>query len=598
MDKTPIQMDLEHRMLLTDIAMGRHPADLYIRNCKLVNVMSGEIIEQTCIGVAGGNIAWVGDDLLVPGPDTQVIDAQGSYVLPGLLEAHVHLESSMMTFREFARIATRWGTTSVFPDPHEIANVCGVAGIKALIDESKLYPLRSFMLMPSCVPSLPGHETPGAEIDAHEFARQIVDSDIFGLGEMMNYPGVAANDPEVLHKIQSTIDAKKTLTGHLTTEDPRFCNAYVAAGITSCHESVTAQQAVEKLRMGLAVMIREGSGWKDLKKCIQPFVNSSLDTSNVMLVSDDIHADTLLREGHVNRLVNMAIAEGVEPVKAIQMATINPARYYGLDHRLGSIAPGRLADMIICQDIRHIEPSLVLIGGIPVYDQTQPSKKTGFDRPGFDWPAGLLKTIHIPNTPKPEDLLIRTSRPDGTSVWPVIQVLENSAMTERIDLDVTVRDGQVCVDLERDLLLAVCLERHQGTGRLATTLVRGFGLKHGAIAQTVAHDCHNVVAVGTDPNDIVAAIEALQAMDGGLVVVDAGKALASLSLPIGGLMTTAPIAEIADALQLIEKAYQQLGCRLQSPYMTLAMLALPVIPHLRLTDRGLFDVDQFQFFTE
>ena len=579
------------RTKLIDVAMGRQAPDLYIRNARLVNVLSGEIIPETAVAVVDGRIAWVGPDLLQPADYTVVIDAQNRFLAPGLIDGHMHLESSMLTFREFAKAALRWGTTAVFPDPHEIANVCGTAGVFALIEESKQVPLRSFMLMPSCVPALQGQETSGAVIDAQTYQQAITHPDIWGMGEMMNYPGVVFNQPDVQQKIQATRQAGKPLTGHLTSDDPHLINAYAASGVDSCHESVTAGQILAKLRAGVYAMIREGSAWKDLKTCIQPFVRSNLDTSGVMLVTDDVHADTLIQTGHINAVINMAIAEGISPVKAIQMATINTARYFRLDDTIGCIAPGRLADLILFDDLEQIVPSSVYVGGKLAYTAEKPVAN---DQPVFDWPPELLNSIKLPHALSRELFQLPVRVEQGSIELPVIEVHENSAITDHLTCTLKVADGIVQADLEQDLIMATCLERYTGAGGHATALVKGFQLQRGAMAQTIAHDCHNILVIGTNPDDMLLAVQKLAEQGGGIVVAANGQVKASLQLEIGGLMTTAPIETVASQLQAVESACRELGCPMQSPFMTLALVALPVIPHLRLTDQGLFDVDRFE----
>lgn len=582
--------------LLTDVAMSRRAPEVYIRNARLVNVMTAEIIPDTCIGIIEDRIAWVGPDLLVPDRNTQVIDAQGDYVLPGLIDSHMHLESSMLTFREFSRAILRWGTTSVFPDPHEIANVSGLDGVFALIGESKQYPLRSFMLLPSCVPALTGSETSGATIDAQAYTTAIQHPDLWGMGEMMNFPGVAFNDPEVRAKIEATRATGKKLTGHLTAMDPHVANAYAASGVDSCHESVTTEQVLAKLRLGIYAMIREGSAWKDVKACIQPFIGTHLDTSGVLLVTDDVHADTLIQDGHINAVVNLAIAEGLDPVKAIQMATINAARYYGLADHIGILAPGRLADLVVCPDIQQIIPRQVFVGGQQVYTEGQDQEP---EHAEYNWPARVKNSIRTPANLDPEMFQIPCPTQGCQSGELVrmtaIRIHESSAITDRVEVDVRCEKGLVLADPEQDLIYLTCIERYTGKGQHASALVQGFGFKRGAIAQSIAHDCHNIIVAGTRPEDMAFATQILVEQGGGIVVAEQGQILASIRLEIGGLMTTAPITAVAQALQEVESACRELGCKIQSPFMTLALVALPVIPHLRLTDQGLFDVDQFSF---
>lgn len=577
---------------IIDVAMGRAAPDLYIKNCRLVNVFCGVINENICIGVSGGIIAWVGEDLLQPGPATMILDAGGSFVMPGFLDGHMHIESSMLTFREFSRAVLRWGTTTIFPDPHEIANVCGIPGVQALLAESRQSYLRSFMLLPSCVPALRGCETPGAAIDAASYCQAIQDPAFWGMGEMMNYPGVVTKDAAVLAKIAATRDAGKIMTGHITTDNAPMLNAYAAAGLDSCHESVTAEQVLRKLQVGIYAMIREGSAWRDVKECIRPFVAGNLDTSHVILVTDDAHADTIAAYGHMNHVINRAIEEGLDPVKAVQMATINPARYYGLSHQIGCVAPGRFADLVIAPEIAKILPETVISGGRVVYSQ---QRGYHIEFPESHFPEFMRSSLKIGRSLTAKDFDILMPVDTGTVTYPVIKVQENSAVTYREDTEVRVANGTVLIDIDRDILKVACIDRHSGRGALAAALVRGFGLKSGAIAQTIAHDCHNLIVLGTNHADMLAAVEQLKASGGGICAVANGRLIAHHKLEIGGLMSAAPAEQVVASLQQLKAAFAQLGCGMQSPFMTLALLALPVIPHLRLTDQGLFDVDQMKF---
>lgn len=603
-----------------DVAMGRRAPDLYIKNCRLVNVLSGEIQKEICIGVTGKRISFVGKDLLQPDEHTRVIDGRGLYAMPGFLDGHMHLESSMLTFREFSKEVIKWGTTAVFPDPHEIANVCGMEGVDALVEESKKTPLKSFMLLPSCVPSLEGKETAGAVIDAKQYCQNIFREDYWGMGEMMNYPGVVNKDGDVLEKIDITKKAGKHLTGHVTSEDPHMLNAYASAGIDCCHESNTSEQMLQKLRLGICAMIRESSASKDLKECIKPFVEGNYDTSNVMLVTDDVHADTIQKVGHMNHVINRAIEEGLDPIKAIQMATINTARHFGLAKDIGAIAPGRVADILLAPSVREIVPQMVVVDGELIYTQSN-----GYlvDFGEHTLPESMKNTVRLYRKLQEEDFDIRVPvrrwscemsggfaeesageysreiadefEDKSTMIYPVIVVEENSTITRREDLEISISDGKPSMDVQRDIIKVACIERHGGYGNMAVSLIKGFGLKKGAIAQTIAHDSHNILVLGTNHRDMVDAVEAIKKSGGGICLVEDGKILAHHELEIGGLMTTKTLAHTVSSLKNLKASIQKLGCNLESPFMTLSLVALPVIPHLRLTDKGLFDVDRFEF---
>ena len=553
---------------LIDVAAGRKPADLVLRNGKLVNVFSGEIIE-TDVVIHGDRIAAIGE-----GYEARTeIDLAGQYVMPGFIEGHIHIESSMLSPKRFAEAVVRHGTTTVIADPHEIANVLGLEGIRFMLRDSENLPVDIFFMAPSCVPAT-NMETSGAVLTADDLRKLRDEPRILGLAEMMNFPGVVMGLPDVLEKLE-VFDLRD---GHAPLLRGKDLNGYIAAGIYSDHECVDIDEAREKLRRGMQIMVREGTGARNLEALI-----GLLDESNwpfLSLVSDDRHPGTLLNEGHLNGIIAGAIQHGAPLINAVRMATINTARYFRLYDR-GGIAPGKIADIVVTPKLPEI--THVLKNGRLVVKDGQ------LTAPG-DVPVGRrLGEVRL--EPDAGKLVVRP----GKGKMRVIVAHEGSLLTDVMLVEPKVENGQVVSDTERDVLKISVWERHHGTGNVGVGFVHGFGLKRGAIAGSVAHDSHNVIAVGVSDSDILTAVERIREMGGGLVVVADGKVLAELPLPIAGLMTDMPIEETARLESELNEAAHGLGSTMSAPFMTLSFMALPVIPHLKLTDKGLVDVDRFDF---
>jgi len=577
---------------LVDVAMGRRYADLVIQKTRLVNVHTAEILPDIDVAVASGRIAFMGDADHTIGPDTTIIDASGMTLVPGFLDGHIHVESSMVNVSGFAQAVLPHGTTAIFMDPHEIANVLGLAGVRLMHEEGKDVPLRVFTTVPACVPAAPCLEDAGAVIGPTEVREALTWDGVVGLGEMMNFPGVIANDTAVHAIIKETLAAGKVVTGHfaLPARGPGL-QAYIAAGITSCHESIHKDDVLAKLRSGMFAMLREGSAWHDVKETMRAITEHNIDSTSCILCSDDTHPDTLLERGHLNHVVLRAIQEGVNPIRAIQMVTINTARYFKVDNELGSIAPGKYADMLLLSDLARVKVEQVFIAGILVAKEGKMLLKL----PARNYPEFVRHSVRLPKPLAEADFLVKAPASKGNVVIRVMQIEEAKVGTKELLLTVPAKNGIVVADTKRDLAKVAIFERHSGSGGGALGFVSGFGFTAGAVASTVAHDSHNLLIVGTNDADMAMAGNILAEHGGGMVAVLGGRVLALVKLPVAGLMSDRPVEEVAAAVSFLAKAWKILGCTLVSPFMTMALLSLPVIPELRLTNRGLVDVAAFSF---
>ena len=556
-------------------ARGKTPADLVLKNVSLVNVFSEEVY-RTDIAIHGHTIVGLGDY-----EGAQTIDLHGRYAMPGFIDGHVHIESTMLPIPEYAKTVVPQGTTTVIIDPHEIANVMGIDGIKLMLASSKVTPLGVFAVLPSCVPASP-FETPGATLEAYDLNMLLEKRRVLGMGEIMNYPGVLAGDSTVLDKMKLVENQRLVVDGHAPGLTGKDLNAYVAAGVHSDHESISATEAHEKLRLGMWLMVRQGSTEKNLSALL-PVVKKN-NPHRCMFVTDDRHPGDLLREGDMNHLVRLAVAGGLNPIKAIQMATINPAEYFHF-RDIGAVAPGYVADIIVTSNLRDFNVELVIKRGKVVAEHGRPL----FETQNVDF-SSALHTVNIkPLTPDS----FRIPAKEGK--LRVIGLVPHQVTTDLLWEEPHVDNGELIADPERDILKLAVVERHHATGNIGLGFVKGFGLKAGAFASSVAHDAHNIVVVGTNDTDMRAAVEKVVAMQGGLAVARDGAILETLPLSIAGLMSPLPIRRVDEKLTRLEQTIASLGGTSEHPFMSLAFLALSVIPALKLTDRGLVDVNRFCF---
>lgn len=576
---------------LVDVAMGRRPADRVLRNGRLLNVYSGEIIPHTDVAICGSRIAYVGNDAShTIGAKTEVIEVNGRYLLPGLCDGHMHVESGMITVTEFARAVIPHGTTSMFIDPHEIANVLGLAGVKLMHDEAAVQPINVYVQVPSCVPSAPGLETPGASIGPDDVAEAMRWPHIIGLGEMMNFPGVYHNDPKMHAEMAATMKAGKTVGGHYASLDlGRPFHGYVAGGPADDHEGTRLEDAVARVRQGMKAMLRLGSAWYDVASQVKAITELGLDSRNFILCTDDCHSGTLVEEGHMDRVVRHAIAQGLNPITAVQMATLNTAEHFGVARDVGSIAPGRYADMIITSDLPTLPIELVIAAGEVVAE----NGRLLIDMPAYSYPHTAKNTVNLGRELTPGDFDIPASG-DSVKVR-VIGVVENQAPTRALERILPIREGLVQMDATQDVCQIALVEHHQGTGGVVNGFVAGFGFDQPcAIASTVAHDSHHMVVVGTNKSDMAQAANRLGEVGGGVVVYRDGEEIALVELPIAGLMSNERAEVVAEKAGQMVQAFGDCGCQLNNAYMQLSLLALVVIPDLRISDLGLVDVNQFE----
>ena len=580
---------IEAQARLVEVAAGRAPADMVIRGGQWVNVHTREVLEGHDIAIADGRIACVLPDAGVNiGPDTQVIEAQGRYMIPGLIDAHMHVESGMLTPAGFAAAVIPHGTTTILHDPHEIANVMGLEGVRLMRDESVAQPITMLTQMPSCAPSAPGLETTGHPITAGEVAQAMGWEGIVGLGEMMNFPGVAAGDPAMLSEIAATRAAGKVVGGHYASPDlGRSFSAYVAGGAADDHETVAEHQAIARVRQGMGAMLRLGSAWHDVAAQITAITEKGLDPAGFMLCTDDCHAGTLVHDGHMDRVVRHAIDCGCDPLIALQMATINTARHFGLERELGSITPGRRADVILTSDLSALPVELVIAQGRVVAE----SGRLLVDCPRIDWPEAARNSVHLGRPLAAPDF--RVPAAGSRATVRVIGVVENQAPTRALTAELPVRDG--FVQPEGEVARIALVERHRGTGGVVNGFVQGFGYQgRMAVASTVAHDSHHMIVVGTCGDNMAAAVARLGELGGGITVFREGVELAHVALPIAGLMSDRTAPQVAAAAESVNQAIRDCGCSMNNAVMQHVLLALVVIPELRISDLGLVDVTRFE----
>jgi adenine deaminase len=558
---------------LISVARGEVPADLLLANARIVNTFTAEI-EKGNVAIYQGHIAGIGDYHQAK----QTIDLAGKYLAPGLINGHIHIESSFLSIAEYARAVVPRGTSAIITDLHEIANVAGLKGIRYLMDCAQRLPLDCYFMAPSCVPAT--HlETSGAELGANEIQTALKWKNVIGLGELMNFPGVLMRDKKVLDKVR--LAKGKVIDGHAPRLSDKDLNAYLTSGASSDHEATSFEEGREKLRRGMYLMIREGSSEKNLDELL-PLVTDKT-YKRCLFVTDDRTCADLLREGDIDAVVREAIARGLDPIRAIQMATINTTEHFRL-RQVGAVAPGYVANLIVIDDLTKLSIEMVFHEGKLAAQKGKAlfsvSRRTNSE---------ITHSVNI----KPfgvDALKIPTSRKN----LPIIEIVPGQVTTKSMKVEAKVKNGFVVPDIERDILKLAVVERHKATGNIGLGFVKGFGLKNGALGSSIAHDSHNIVVAGTNDEDIFAAVKEIERLQGGLVAAAEGRIKGTLALPIAGLLSEEPLEVVVPELEELQKTAADLGCVLPSPFATLSFLALPVIPELRLTDKGLVDVVAFK----
>lgn len=571
-----LEMEILKRRI--DVAAKRTPADLVIKNGNIVNVFTREIVNRN-IAIVDGYFAAIGDY-----EGIENVDVSGKYIVPGFIDGHVHIESAMVTPSEFANVVLPHGVTTVVADPHEIANVSGVEGIEFMINSSDDIPLDVFFMLPSCVPATP-FENAGASLDLAQLEHLYANPRVIGLGEVMDYPAVFHHDEKIISQLAAASLKGKRIDGHAAGLDSDGLNVYMAAGIRTDHECVNSEEAMDRLRKGMYVMLREGSAARDLLSLLKA-VNEN-NARRCLFVTDDKHLDDLIMEGSIDYNVRMAIKEGLDPILAIQIATLNAAECFGLKSK-GAIAPGYEADFLVLDDLKSIVAERVYKNGKLV---AQNGEMVCPSEPNVSPSPSIVDSVKL-NSISEEHLQITIG---DESTANIIGIVPNRIVTKHLIEKVDTKDGLFQTCTEKDYLKMAVIERHKNTGNIGLGILKGLGIKNGAIASTVAHDSHNIVAAGTSDSDLLKAITYISEMRGGLAVVQNGEILASLPLPIAGLMSdlTSPI--IYEKLKDLNSALRNIGCTMEfNPFLTLSFLALPVIPELKLTDIGLFDVKAFK----
>jgi adenine deaminase len=571
-------------------------ADLVIRAGTWVCVQTGEFVEKTDIAIKDGRIAYIGSDAShCIQKETRIIEANGRYLVPGLLDAHVHIESSMLSVTEFVRAVVSHGTTGIFIDPHEIANVSGLQGIRWMVDEAKKQPIHVWVQVPSCVPASPEFATSGVSLDPGEIKEALSWEGVIGLGEVMDYFGVINNDPKLLLELDESRRSGKVIGGHYASLDLGLpFHGYIAGGAEDDHEGTTTSGAIARARQGLKVMVRYGSAWQDVIEQIKAITDAGLDSRRFLLCTDDSHAETLVQEGHMDRVIRHAIQHGLPPMTAIQMATINSAEHFGLSRDLGLLAPGRWADVVLVEDLEEFQASTVIVKGIKAAE----NGTVLLEDPGTSIPEWIKNSVSFSRNFTANDFKIFLDDPLAKAEKihaNVIGIVENQAYTRHLKLEVKSHSNDILADKDNDISKLALIERHLGTQKVQMGLVNGFGFDTNcAVATTVAHDSHQMLVVGSEDACMAAAANHLHQYGGGQVVVKEGQVIGFLELPIAGLMSPECYSVVAKKAATILDGFRSCGCKLKDPNMLLSLLALVVIPELRLSDHGLLDVNDMK----
>lgn len=579
---------------LIRVAQGFEPASLVVKHANLISTTTAEILHDVDIAVAAGRVAYLGigknSAKHCIGQNTKVVDASGFFVAPGFIDSHIHIESAMVSPAEYARMVVPNGTCAIYADPHECANVCGIAGVKEMLKNAKGSPLKTMLTTPSCAPAAPGFDDAASSINASCVAGTMKWNECVGLGEVMNYPQVLGCEENIMEEINETLKAGKCVCGHYTNMDKGLAG-YVSAGVSCCHESVCADEAIAKLRCGMYVQARYGSAWLSLPNYLPQVVESGVDTRLICLCTDDNHPNTLIGEGGMNRAIKKCVELGINPVLAIQLATINAAEMLEISSDMGSITPGKCADMVFLPDLENFKPASVYIDGELVAEAGKPT----FECKKYTWPGFMTSTMNLGRTLNEADFAIPAKTPGKTCKVRAIASEAGSTITKNVVIKVPVENGFVCAVPEKDILKVAVFDRHHGaSGTHALGFCTGFGIV-GALAQTVAHDSHNLLVVGSNDVDMALAANKLIECKGGVVAVVGGEVKAMVELPICGLMSMKPAQVVAREVEAIEKAWRQMGCSMPSPFMTMALLSLPCLPSLRITNRAYVNCDTYEF---
>ena len=573
---------------LIQVALGKKPADIVIKNGKLVNVVTHEVYE-TEIAIANGKIASIGP---VPagavGAHTQVIDAEGMYLAPGFLDAHIHIESSMLSYTEFAKMVVKHGTTAVATDLMEVTIVSGIEGMKEVLAESKHTPVKLYYPIPAFMEEN-GIQTTGSTLHTKMIDDLIELPEAVGLAEVLA-PPILAESPASAHMLELAKKYHKSAEGHAPALLGESLNAYVSAGVTSDHESTYKEEALAKLRMGLHVLMREGSASTDLRPCLKAITEEHVDSRYCSMVSDDIDALHISRKGHLDNKVRIAVEEGVDPVTAIQMVTINPAENFHIQDQVGSITPGKIADIVFLSSLEKCQGERVIANGELVVD----GRKLTKELPAPNYSDLLKGTVKLSHKITGDDLVLKVDGSHKTAKVHVIGASHDTLLTDALEADLPVVDGVIQPDVENDVLRIACVERYGKNGSIGKSFIKNFGLKSGAIAISVGHDHHNISVVGSDAEDMAAAVNRIAELQGGLVLVKDGKVLSEIPLPICGLLSDLDGEVVADKLEEMISILRTLGCEVPSPNITLSFITLIFIPCFGITDQGLFDVREFK----
>jgi adenine deaminase len=571
-----------------EAGLGRSECDLKLTNLKLVNVFSNEIYD-TDIYIKGTRIVSIDPEAGLIAKETR--DCKGAYALPGFIDSHMHFETMLLSPEALAEILVPTGTTTICADPMEIANVAGKEGLEEILKSIKDLPFRTFIEVPSRVPTAPGLETTGGILDLAGVTELLDSDDAISLGEMDPSKILFLKD-EYLKKIANTLKRRKIVNGHAIGRVGQELNIYASSGISDDHECVTYEELLERIRLGMSVLIREGSTERNCEELIKGVLAEGLDTTHLMFCTDDKHVNDILNEGHINCNVNKAIELGMEPMQAIQMATINTARHFRIEDEIGSITPGRKADILLTHDISKIKPHTVIFEGEVVTEEGRMVSEI----PARDYPEWIRNTVILKSEVTAESFQVKTEQTDKVDVN-VIGITGDQIINEWLSNELKVVGGNVANDLDNDILKLAVVERYGKNGNIGVGFVQGFGLKRGALAASVSHDHHNIVTVGTNDTDMALAANTVADIQGGLAVVLDGKVLAKMALRIGGLMSDLPAKKVIQEIEQVNLAVRELGCELPAPFMTLEFISLPTVPELGLTDMGLIDVMAHKIIT-